>query len=53
MKFFDYLDNDLRAWARKPYDLDADLFNWFLTIGALVCATYLWTAVVKRVVNVV
>ena len=48
MSFFEYIEHDFKAWAKKPYDENHDLFQWFLTIGALTCAAYLWTRVISR-----
>lgn len=51
METLEYLKADLVKWAKKPYDEDADLFQWFLTIGALTCAAFLWTLVIRRIVD--
>jgi hypothetical protein len=42
---------DLKAWARKPYDDEMNLFDWFLFIGIWVVATILWTRVIRRLAD--
>lgn len=43
--------NDLRRWTVHPYNEDGNVFDWFLFIGLMVCATFLWSRIIKRLVD--
>jgi hypothetical protein len=51
MEALEYLRKQSLAWARDPYNEDHDLFQWFLTIGALTAVTILWTRVIRQLVD--
>lgn len=42
---------DLKAWAKKPYNENGDLLDWFLFIGLLTVCTILWTRVIRRLAD--
>lgn len=43
--------SDFKSWAAKPYDENGDLLDWFLFIGLLTALTFLWSGVIKRILN--
>lgn len=48
------LDNfikDAKAWASKPYDDNMNAFHWLLFIGFIGALTYLWSSVLKRILD--
>jgi hypothetical protein len=45
------LVQDLKDWARKPYNENGSLIDWFLFIGVLTACTILWTRVIRRLVD--
>lgn len=47
----DSLLADLKAWAQKPYDENGSLVDWFLFIGVLTVCGFLWTRVIKRLID--
>jgi len=43
--------SDLENWTAKPYNEDGNIFDWFLFIGLLTCATILWTRIIRRLAD--
>jgi len=42
---------DVKRWASKPYKDNGNLLDWFLFIGIWIVAGYLWSRVIKRLVD--
>jgi hypothetical protein len=48
---FDKLTSRAKAFVNDPYDDNMDLLSWALFIGLWVVIGYLWTQVIKRLVD--
>lgn len=48
---FDHVYNDVKEWAKKPYNENGTLWDWLLFIGVMTCGTILWTRVIRRLVD--
>lgn len=43
--------SDVKRWAAKPYDDNMDAFQWALFLGFMLSVTYLWTRVVRAIID--
>jgi hypothetical protein len=43
--------NDVKRWAKHPYNEDGNLVDWVLFVGLWVVATILWATVIRRLVD--
>ena len=48
--FQTYLD-DVKRWAKQPYNENGDVVDWILFFGLVVAATFLWTRVIRRILD--
>jgi len=42
---------DLKEWARMPYRENGNLLDWLLFIGILTCGTFLWSRIIKSILD--
>lgn len=43
--------NDVKVWAKKPYDENGDVLDWVLFLGLITVATFLWTRVIRAILS--
>ncbi len=42
---------DVKHWLKQPYNENGNLIDWFLFIGLMVVSTYLWSRVIRRIID--
>jgi hypothetical protein len=42
---------EVKAWLAMPYDQNGTAFNWVLFIGFSVVVTFLWSRVLRKLVD--
>lgn len=42
---------DVKNWALRPYDENMDIYHWFLFIGLMAATTYLWSRVIRIIID--
>lgn len=45
------LHSEIKQWVKTVQNGEGDLLDWFLFLGIVAMITYLWTTVIKRVVD--
>lgn len=48
------LDNywqDFQSWARHPLKKDGNVVDWFLFVGLVLIAAWLWSRVIKAILE--
>ena len=42
---------DIKHWAMHPYNEEGNILDWVLFFGFMVSITYLWTRVIRRIID--
>jgi len=42
---------DCKRWVLQPYNEEGTAFDWFLFIGLMVISTFLWSRVLRRILD--
>lgn len=43
--------SETKAWLKRPYDENGDVFDWVLFFGFMVAVSIMWTRVIVRVMD--